>query len=201
MTNDEWKMENGPVVLCLSKYSRGYIEMIEDFRQEGTERDPQIFSEFQSLDPRVVKLWLVSDLVGYGIMLFIILLSLLVWAFWQPMLIWWLVAGWGMLAAFCLWYSFWRPPRAYRAWGYRIDDRVLETRSGILFQRARLLPLSRLQHVDIERGPFERMYGLASLVLHTAGTHSANILIPGLDAGEAVRLRDRLVEIGGDDAV
>jgi membrane protein YdbS with pleckstrin-like domain len=45
------------------------------------------------------------------------------------------------------------------------------------------------------------MYGLASLVLHTAGTHSANILIPGLDAGEAVRLRDRLVEIGGDDAV
>jgi hypothetical protein len=26
-------------------------------------------------------------------------------------------------------------------------------------------------------------------------------LIPGLDAGEAVRLRDRLVEIGGDDAV
>jgi uncharacterized protein len=192
---------NEPVMLCLSKYSRGYIEMIEDVRQEGIERDPQIFSEFQSLDPRVVKLWLVSDLIGYGILLFILLLSLLAWAFWQPMLVRWLFAGWVTIAAFCLWYSFWRPPRAYRAWGYRIDDRVLETRSGILFQRARLLPLSRLQHVDIERGPFERMYGLASLVLHTAGTHSANILIPGLDAGEAVRLRDRLVEIGGDDAV
>jgi uncharacterized protein len=188
-------------MLCLSKYSRGYIKMIEDVRQEGIERDPQIFSEFQSLDPRVVKLWLVSDLVGYGILLFILLLSLLAWAFWQPMLVRWLFAGWVIIAALCLWYSFWRPPRAYRAWGYRIDDRVLETRSGILFQRARLLPLSRLQHVDIERGPFERMYGLASLVLHTAGTHSANILIPGLDAGEAVRLRDRLVEIGGDDAV
>jgi uncharacterized protein len=188
-------------MLCLSKYSRGYIEMIEDIRQEGIPNDPQIFSEFQSLDPRVVKLWLVSDLAGYGIMLFTLLLSLLVWAFWQPMLTWWLIAGWGIIAALCLWYSFWRPPRAYRAWGYRIDDRVLETRSGIVFKRARLLPLSRLQHVDIERGPFERMYGLASLVLHTAGTHSANILIPGLDAGEAVRLRDRLVEIGGDDAV
>jgi membrane protein YdbS with pleckstrin-like domain len=45
------------------------------------------------------------------------------------------------------------------------------------------------------------MYGLASLVLHTAGTHSASIRIPGLDAEYAVRLRDHLVEIGGDDAV
>jgi uncharacterized protein len=201
MTNGKWKMENEPVMLCLSRYSRGDVKMIEDIRQEGISSNPQIFSEFQSLDPRVVKLWLINDLVGYGVMLFVLLLSFLAWAFWQPMLFWWLVAGWITLAAFCLWHSFWRPPRAYRAWSYRIDDRVLETRSGILFQRARLLPLSRLQHVDIERGPFERMYGLASLVLHTAGTHSANILIPGLDAGEAVRLRDRLVDIGGDDAV
>src|SRR5262245_21924647 len=201
MTSDKWKMENEPVVLCLSKYSRGDVKMIEDIRQEGTSGNPQIFPEFQSLDPRVVKLWLISDLVGYGVMLFVLLLSFLVWAFWRPMLIWWLVAGWIVLAASCLWYSFWRPPRAYRAWGYRIDDRVLETRSGILFQRARLLPLSRLQHVDIERGPFERMYGLASLVLHTAGTHSANILIPGLEAAEAMRLRDHLIEIGADDAV
>lgn len=175
--------------------------MIEDIRQEGISSGPQIFSEFQSLDPRVVKLWLVSDLVGYGVMLLILLLSCLVWAFWQPLIMLWLVAGWLVVAVICLWYSFWRPPRAYRAWGYRIDNRVLETRSGIVFHRARLLPLSRLQHVDIERGPFERMYGLASLVLHTAGTHSASILIPGLDADEALRLRDRLVEVGGDDAV
>jgi len=78
---------------------------------------------------------------------------------------------------------------------------VLETRSGRVFQRARLLPLSRLQHVDIESGPLERMFGLAALVLHTAGTHSANIRIPGLEAVEAARLRDHLIEIGGDDAV
>ncbi|MCI0664853.1 MAG: PH domain-containing protein [Acidobacteria bacterium] len=177
--------------------------MIEEARKEDISSDQPLFSdrEFRPLDPRVVKLWIVTDLIGYGVMLFILLLSLLVWGFWQPKAIWWLLAGWIVLAAFCLWVSFWRPPRAYRAWGYRIDNRVLETRSGILFLRTRLLPLSRLQHVDLERGPFERMYGLASLVLHTAGTHSANISIPGLEAGDAMRLRDHLVEIGGDDAV
>src|SRR5262245_22071325 len=175
--------------------------MIEDLRQEGTSSDRQAFNEFHRLDPRVKKLWLITDLFAYGLLLFTLLFGLLVWAIRHPMLLGWLVAGWAIVAIFCLWYSFWRPPRAYRSWGYRIKGRVLETRSGILFHRARLLPLSRLQHVDIERGPFERMYGLASLVLHTAGTHSASILIPGLDAAEAVRLRDHLVEIGGDDAV
>jgi membrane protein YdbS with pleckstrin-like domain len=161
--------------------------------------------EFRRLDPRVVKLWRMTDLIGYGVMLFALLLGLLfvgvagasVWLRLFP----WLIAGWLALALLCVWYSLWRGPRYYRSWGYRVDDRVLETRSGILFQHARLLPLSRLQHVDIERGPFERMFGLSSLVLHTAGTHSASIVIPGLEAGQAVRLRDHLIEIGGADAV
>ncbi|MDX2033173.1 MAG: PH domain-containing protein [Blastocatellia bacterium] len=97
--------------------------------------------------------------------------------------------------------AVWWPTRMYRAWGYRIDDRVLEIRSGVLWERVRLAPLSRLQHVDLHRGPFERKFGLASLVIHTAGSHSASIAIPGIEAAEAVRLRDHLVEIGGDDAV
>ncbi|HKX27573.1 MAG TPA: PH domain-containing protein [Blastocatellia bacterium] len=166
--------------------------------------DPRLAAaepEFQTLDPRVVKLWLVTDLVGFSVLLLILLASLLVWGFVRPEQFWWLITAWAVVAAGCLWYSFWRPPRAYRAWGYRLDAKVLETRSGIFFKRTRLLPLSRLQHVDLERGPFERMYGLASLILHTAGTHAASILIPGLDAETAVRLRDHLVEAGGDDAV
>ncbi len=156
---------------------------------------------FHRLDPRVTKLWIVVDLIGFGVLLIIQLAALLILGYRRPDWTWWLLFGWLATAAVCLWLSFWRPPRLYRAWRYRVDLKVLETRSGIIFQRTRLLPLSRLQHVDLERGPVERMFGLASLVLHTAGTHSANLTIPGLDADEAVRLRDRLVVIGGEDAV
>ena len=161
----------------------------------------QSVQEFRQLDPRVVKLWLVTDLIGYGVLLFVLLLSLSIWGVMRPKFFWPMLVGWFVVAVVCLLYSFWRPPRAYRAWRYRIDDKVLETKSGIIFHRTRLLPLSRLQHVDLERGPLERLYGLSSLILHTAGTHSANIAIPGLDAEEAVRLRNRLIEVGGDDAV
>ena len=76
-----------------------------------------------------------------------------------------------------------------------------ETRHGIWWRQLQLLPLARLQHVDLHSGPIERSMGLASLLLHTAGTHEATVMIPGLDANEAVRLRDHLVAIGGDDGV
>src|SRR5262245_39326451 len=107
--------------------------MIEDVREGPTANEKSIISgsEFRSLDPRVVKLWLVTDLMGYGFLLFVMLISLLVWTLVQPHLSLWLIAGWFVLAGVCLWYSFWRPSRAYRAWGYRIDNQVLETRSGI----------------------------------------------------------------------
>jgi membrane protein YdbS with pleckstrin-like domain len=98
-------------------------------------------------------------------------------------------------------WTLWYPARAYRSWGYRVEDRVLEIRSGVWFRVIRLLPLSRLQHVDLHRGPIERAHGLASLTLHTAGTREASLGIPGLADADAERLRDLLVTAGGDDAV
>jgi membrane protein YdbS with pleckstrin-like domain len=157
--------------------------------------------DYHALDPRVVTLWRLSYLIGFGILL-LICLPLVVTAFFFRN-VWGYVslAVWVVLFAISAWLTHWRPPRLYRAWSYRIDGRVLETRSGLLIRVVRLLPLNRLQHVDLSRGPFERMFGLASLVLYTAGTSIASITIPGLEASEAVRLRDQLITIGGDDAV
>ncbi|HZF39935.1 MAG TPA: PH domain-containing protein [Blastocatellia bacterium] len=156
---------------------------------------------FQPLDSRVVSLWRVSYLIGFGVLLAVLLIPVVAVGVAEPRALLWPAFAWLALAGASVWFCLWYPPRLYRSWGYRIDAKVLETRSGMVFQRTRLLPLSRLQHVDIEQGPLERMFGLAALILHTAGTHSANIRIPGLEAAEATRLRDQLIEIGGDDAV
>ena len=156
---------------------------------------------YASLDPKVVWLWRLSGLLGWAFFLVPLLgvavgvgggvwhrlgLSVLLWCAVALLIVLWL-----------LWY----PQRAFRAWGYRLDGRVLELRSGVWFRVVRLLPLSRLQHVDLQRGPLERALGLASLVLYTAGTQEASIAIPGLADAEAVRLRGTLVVGGGDDGV
>jgi membrane protein YdbS with pleckstrin-like domain len=65
-----------------------------------------------------------------------------------------------------------------------------------------LVPRSRVQHLDIERGPIERQYGLATLVVHTAGTRQHAMRIAGLPDADAVALRDALVpEAGRHDDV
>lgn len=157
--------------------------------------------DFQQLDPRVVTLWRSAELISTVVCLAILSMIGVGLGLFYSTLLPWLVPLLIALTAASVWLICLRPPRLYRSWGYRIDERVLETRSGLLIQTRRLLPLARLQHVDLRRGLLERAHGLATLVLHTAGTQEAKITIPGLDAEEAARLRDRLVEIGGNDAV
>jgi hypothetical protein len=158
-------------------------------------------TEFLPLDPRVITLWRLGRAVSAAITLTVLAVAGGVGSIKMPVLFPYIVGAWMLLAVHRVFMFFWYPPRAYRAWGYRLDGKVLETRSGVLFRVIQLLPLSRLQHVDLHRGPIERWLGLASLALHTAGTIQSTIVIPGLDAAEAARLRDQLVAIGGDDAV
>lgn len=155
---------------------------------------------FQPLDARVVKLWRVRHAITTAVLVGLATGAVIATGLSTEQWLWPLI-GWQALLALRLVLLFWYPPRAYKAWGYRIDGKVLETRRGIWFRLHQLLPLPRLQHVDLHSGPIERSFGLASLLLHTAGTQHASITIPGLDAREAVRLRDELVAIGGDDGV
>jgi uncharacterized protein len=155
---------------------------------------------FHALDPRVIGLWRWTNLIGFGVALIAQLIAVLLIPE-AARRLWLTLSLWALFALICGVIGWRRPARAYRAWAYRIDDKVLEIRNGLLFRHTRLLPLSRMQHVDIDRGPLERQFGLASLTLHTAGTHASSVRIPGLDADEAIRLRDHLIEIGGDDGV
>lgn len=161
---------------------------------------PPTLEAFQPLDPRAIKLWRVAAQIAVAVFMLPSLIGALVSSYFQPRVAVLMIAGWGFLTSLWLWHSLWHPPRRYESWGYRLDDRVLETRSGRLFQTTRLLPLNRLQHVDLQQGPLERYFGLARLELHTAGTENASITIPGLAHEEAVRLRDHLVALGGTDA-
>jgi membrane protein YdbS with pleckstrin-like domain len=84
------------------------------------------------------------------------------------------------------------PGRRYRAWGWRMDEDEIRILSGVMISSDTVVPFGRVQHIDVLRGPLQRGLGLASLVLHTAGTRSAAVLLPGLKADEAERMRDHI---------
>lgn len=92
-----------------------------------------------------------------------------------------------VLAAFLILFS---PGRRYRAWGYEVTPDELHIQSGIWVRSRTVVPFGRVQHIDVGQGPVERRYGVGTLTLHTAGTRSAAVSLPGLEMPDAERLRD-----------
>ena len=56
------------------------------------------------------------------------------------------------------------PQRIYSRLRYRLTDRSLQVMRGWLFHTDTIVPLVRVQHLDVVRGPFDKMFGTASLV-------------------------------------
>lgn len=84
------------------------------------------------------------------------------------------------------------PRRRYRAWGYDESEDELHIAHGLLVRVRTIVPFGRVQHIDIAQGPVERRYGLATLILHTAGTRGAAVPLPGLAQPAAESMRDRI---------
>jgi uncharacterized protein len=96
------------------------------------------------------------------------------------------------LAPVLLYWVLIRPGRAFRAWGYSVDPVELQVRQGIFTQTHTIVPLDRVQHIDISQGPLERAFAVCRLVLHTAGTMHSLVVVPGLARGTAERIRDEI---------
>ena len=82
------------------------------------------------------------------------------------------------------------PLKRYRARGYDMSADRLRVVKGVLFHADTVVPFSRVQHLDVEQGPLERMFGIARLILHTAGTHNASVTLPGLRHETATTMRE-----------
>jgi hypothetical protein len=85
--------------------------------------------------------------------------------------------------------------RRYRAWRYaeRADDLLVGR--GVMIRRMTVVPYGRMQFVDVTAGPVDRLFGLATVQLHTAAA-ATDAKIPGLTGAEAQRLRDQLAALG-----
>jgi membrane protein YdbS with pleckstrin-like domain len=91
--------------------------------------------------------------------------------------------------------ALWFVRRRYTAWRYQERHEDLVVARGVMVRRLSVVPYGRMQFVDVTAGPIERVFGLATVKLHTAAAAS-DARIPGLEAAEAARLRDRLAALG-----
>lgn len=86
------------------------------------------------------------------------------------------------------------PARQWRGWSYDARDRELKIAHGVYTKTQTVVPYGRVQHIDVSQGPIERSFGVARLMLHTAGTAHSLVTLPGLTRENAEGLRDEIRE-------
>ncbi len=144
------------------------------------------------LDPRARILWRVEAALGA---IPVLAFAGIVWLVLErsgrgP---WW--AGPAIAAAALLWQA-WEvavhPDLRWRVWRWDVGEAEVDLLSGWWTRTRTVVPMARIQHVDTRRGPLERRFGLATVVLWTAAGANA---IPALPEADAAALRERIASL------
>lgn len=151
---------------------------------------------WQPLPPRARTLFVLGNLTGFGLPALASLVAIGLLLPWEGLKLPLSIASLVLLPAFGVWLAL----KQYRYTHWRLDDDGFALRRGRMWRHETRVPASRVQHLDLRRGPLERYFRLATLVIHTAGTRHSAVSVSGLDADDAERLRDRLGrQIDNDD--
>lgn len=142
---------------------------------------------FVSLDPGYRSYRYVMTTLLFGGLFAAYLVVLLLSAGW-PSLPW-------LLATFALFgvaygAAMWLVRAGYRVAGYALRTHDISFRRGVIIRRLTVVPFSRVQHSEVQEGAVERSFGLATLLVYTAGGNSSDLSISGLLPAEAHRLKD-----------
>ena len=93
------------------------------------------------------------------------------------------------------------PILRYKFWRFEVREDEIYIERGILTRIKTTAPYRRIQHLDVQQSILERMAHLGKLVIYTAGTRGADVVIPGLPIEYAEDLRDKLKNATIEDAV
>lgn len=93
------------------------------------------------------------------------------------------------------------PRLRYRRWRYALGDEELVLSYGVLTHVRTVVPLRRVQHLDVSQSLVEREFGLGTFTVHTAGTRASTVSLPGLRIEVANRLHDDVKKHVIEDAL
>ncbi len=151
------------------------------------------------LDPAIKKVWMIKLAFGWAMVVFAVFVYDVFQYFgssrWPPFMMTGLVLLIGGTLTFML------PRLRYRFWRFDLRPEELYLERGIWNRVRTIVPLRRIQHLDVSQDVLERNFGLGRLIVHTAGTRSSDVVLPGLRYEEAERLRDEVKHYITEDAV
>ena len=151
---------------------------------------PSLRAPKNLVNRRAIWYWTVRDLPGWLVLIVI-------------QIVWWVGDGgnnsWhaGFLAATTLvavTHILVMPQWRYRVHRWETTDEAVYTQTGWFTQERRIAPISRIQTVDLHRGPLEQVFRLANVTVTTASA-AGPLKIHGLGRDLAERLVHELTTV------
>lgn len=102
-------------------------------------------------------------------------------------------AGGALLAIWLILVLLWAP-RRYRVTRYRLDTDRVHFQLGAWWRKEISVTHNRLQHIEIQQGPVERILKISRVILYTAGGTGADLVIPGLPLATSEAIRNDLMQ-------
>lgn len=130
----------------------------------------------------------IESLISWGITFF--LLGIVVGLGWflltPPLTILYIAVGiYFGLILWVVYYIF----ASHKHRGIAIRERDVLYKHGLIWHTRTVIPFNRIQHIETVRGPIERLLGLATIKIFSAGGLSSDLSISGLEAERATRLK------------
>ncbi len=158
------------------------------------------FTQLESLDPGIIRVWRLKTGLWLGVLVLAVLVYDVIHFFddekWLPFAV---LPALLFLVGFVI--SYWIPTMRHKFWRYSLQDTELVLIRGIFNRVHTIVPLKRIQHLDVSQDIFEREYDLGKLIVHTAGTRSSTVMLPGLAIEKAEKLRDDMKKVITDEAL
>jgi uncharacterized protein len=105
---------------------------------------------------------------------------------------WWVLIAATVIGVSSIYYFLQEKSFPFKAYAIREKDVIFQ--KGWLLQTTTICPFNRIQNCSVQSGPWERKFGLASLIIYTAGAGGADLRIPGLLVEEAEKLRHFILQ-------
>ena len=144
---------------------------------------------FRGIHPSAKKLWRINGMIGSGI---IMILSFVVFSFTN---FWALIPG----ALQSVYLIFIHPELEYKQWLYKITEQYVDYTHGIFFTKRTIIPISRIQHLDIRQGPIQKQFSLSNIIIFTAGQSHEIVAVLSSEAQSIVDSINMLILKEGND--
>ncbi len=155
-------------------------------------------AELRPIDRSYLKVlrweWALSVLF---LLVVILLLAIFIPSLRQPCWLGWLAGGWLLLTV--TW--FFLQEQLFRFRAYAVRERDIIYRSGWIIRQVHTCPFNRVLHCTVTAGPLERRFGIATLILYTAGPSATDLHVRGLQEAGAHALKEWITKKIADESV